>query len=327
MNPNVILCPIDLSTNGTSALMQAVELARWYNAGLHVAHVRVRPAWRQPADPMNTGGPGQQLSSFMEGVDTRGVRLNTVVLHGDHVTAVAEHAQSIAADLVVVARHGRGYGSYWRPGMYAKDLAWELACPTLAVPDAGPLDAKSAFLNILCPTDFSAASSEALRQALVLAQQSGGRLTLLHVLKGFPYEAPYSGGAAFRLIDEYRARVDRISRQMRGVVPPDAFNWCHIETTVVSGVAHRAILATASEIEADLIVMGLPERSGIDRIIMASTATPVLRNAGCPVLVVRARAADPSRVMAGDVFETPERPEFALGPISADPSAASVSTV
>jgi nucleotide-binding universal stress UspA family protein len=68
------------------------------------------------------------------------------------------------------------------------------------------------------------------------------------------------------LIGEYRAQVDRISREMRNAVPPDAYNWCHIDTVVVSGVAHRTIVATASELNTDLIVMGLPERSGIDRV-------------------------------------------------------------
>ena len=91
---------------------------------------------------------------------------------------------------------------------------------------------------------------------------------------------------------------------MRNAVPPDAFNWCHIEIVVVSGAAHRTILATASELEADLIVMGLPERSGNDRVIMASTATPVLRNAVCPVLMVRTNNADVSRVPSGEMMAT-----------------------
>jgi hypothetical protein len=62
MNPNVILCPVDPSATGASALVQAVELARWYDADLHVAHVR----------------GGRALSSFMKEVDTEGLRLTTM---------------------------------------------------------------------------------------------------------------------------------------------------------------------------------------------------------------------------------------------------------
>lgn len=314
MNPNVIFCPIELSPSGKSALLHAAELARWYDAELHIAHVRGGRARRQPSnEPAST-----ELPSFMDAIDMDGLRLSSVVLTGDLVRAVTEHAKLIGADLVVVPRHGRRFGAYWRPGVYARDLARVLPCPTLAVPDAGPRDAKGAFVNILCPTDFSASSATALRQALVLAQQSGGTLTLLHVLDGFPYETPYSGGAAFRLIGEYRAQVDRISREMRNAVPSDAFNWCHIDTVVVSGVAHRTIVATASELNADLIVLGLPERSGIDRVIMASTATPVLRNAVCPVLMVRASEGAVSRVGAEDIVTTLGTSQYASRPMSAE---------
>ena len=325
MNPNVILCPIDSSASGTSALVQAVQLARWYNADLHVARVRGGRARRQtPVEPLNTGGIDGQLSSFMKEVDTEGLRLSTVELAGDPVTAVTEYAKLIAADLVVVARYGRRYGVYWRPGVYAKDLARVLPCPALAVPDRGAPGAKGSFVNILCPTDFSAASSAALQEALILAQQSGGRLTLLHVLEGFPYGTVYSSGEAFRLIGEYRVQVDRISRQMRSAVPPDAFNWCHIETRAISGIAHRTIVSTASELDADLIVMGQPERSGIDRVVMASTATPVLRSAVCPVLLVRPSGGDFARVMPGEIAD-PEAAYFATEHMSVDLSTARVS--
>lgn len=138
MNPNVILCPIELSASGRYALVQAVELARWYDADLHVAHVRGGRAHRQVSgEPLNASGVDPRLSSFIEAVDTEGLRLSTVALAGDPLTAVTEYAKLIGADLVVVARHGRRYGVYWRPGVYAKDLARALSCPTLAVPDGG----------------------------------------------------------------------------------------------------------------------------------------------------------------------------------------------
>ena len=92
------------------------------------------------------------------------------------------------------------------------------------------------FAEILCPMDFSSASAVALNQALIFAQQSGARITLLHVLEGFPYETVYSGSRNFRLIDD-RARVEKISRELRDAVPPDVFNRCQVDTTVVSGVA------------------------------------------------------------------------------------------
>jgi nucleotide-binding universal stress UspA family protein len=249
----------------------------------------------------------------MKEVDTEGLRLTTVELAGDPVAAVIAYAKQIAADLVVVARHGRRYGMYWRSGVYARELARAIARPTLAVPDGGSPGGKGPFVNILCPTDFSAASDAALRQALILAQQHGGRLTLLHVLEGFPSETAYSGGAAFRQISEYRARVDKIARDLRSAVSPDVFNWCDVDIKVVSGVAHRSILATASEIGADLIVMGMPARTGLDRVVMASTAPPVLRGAACPVLMVTAAVRRDGSHAGGEAVASVETSELVAG--------------
>lgn len=302
MNPNVILCPVELSASATAALAHAVALARRYDAHLHVAHV-------QGGRPR--GQAASELAVLMRAVDTTGVRLSTVALAGNPVTAVTDHARMIAADLVVVSRHGR-YGVYWRPGVYAKDLARALPCPTLAVPDAGSRSATSSFDNILIATDFSAASTAALQKALALAQQSGGRLTLLHVLEGFPYGTVYSGAEAFRLIGEYRAHADRIARQMRGDVPADALIRSHVDTRVASGVAHRAIAATASELNADLIVMGLPARRKIDRVIMGSTAAGVLRSAECPVLFVPGEVTSLRPRDSGHRWSPPEQSSSAV---------------
>jgi hypothetical protein len=106
------------------------------------------------------------------------------------------------------------------------------------------------------------------------------------VLEGFPYETVYSGSRAFQLIGEYRARVDQVKRQLRALVPADAFNWCEVETEVASGIPHDAIVAIARARQADLVVIGRPRRTRLDRITMVSTVSGVLRRARSPVLAV-----------------------------------------
>ena len=152
----------------------------------------------------------------MEARNPEGAKFETVILAGDPVTAVADYARHKSPDLLVVDKHGRRASKLWRAGVFGKELACRVACPTLTVPDnhdGANSTAHAMFAEILCATDFSPASIAALKQALVLAQQSGGRLTVLHVLDGFPYETVYSGSPAFRLIDEYRGLVAQVSRQ------------------------------------------------------------------------------------------------------------------
>ena len=137
--------------------------------------------------------------------------------------------------------------------------------------DTQAADSETGFRNILAPIDFSEASFRALSEALVLVQQSGGHLRLLHVLEGFPYETVYSGSRAFRLIDDYRARVARVDRELRSLIPPDALNWAEIDVATVSGRAHDAIISAASDQRADLVVLGLPRRSRMEDLVAGST--------------------------------------------------------
>ena len=284
MNLSLIHHPLDYSTGAKPALARALALARWHEADLHVLHVRSRRRANHGEEAAHA-----RLREFVDARNPDRVKFETVILAGDPVAAVADYALQKSPDLLVVDKHGRRASNLWRAGVFAKELARRVACPTLTVPDtfdgASPT-ADISFREILCAADFSPASIAALNKALVLAQESGGRLTVLHVLDGFPYETVYSGSRAFRLIDEYHRLVAQVSRQLRNAMPHDALNWCDVQTRVVSGVPHRAILATALEIKPDLIVMGLPVRSALDTVIMGSTTGPVVRGTQCPVLMV-----------------------------------------
>lgn len=284
MNLSLILHPLDYSAGAKPALARALSLAKWHDADLHVLHVRSR---RRGIDGEEAAHA--RLREFVEARNPEAAKFETVVLAGDPVSAVADYARDKSPDLLVVDKHGRRASKLWRAGVFGKELARRVGTPTLTVPDnhdGANAIADAMFRDILCATDFSPASIAAMKQALVLAQQSGGRLTVLHVLDGFPYETVYSGSRAFRLIDEYRGLVAQVSRQLRNAIPQDALNWSDVQTRVVSGVPHRAILSTAAEIKPDLIVMGLPMRSALDAIVMGSTTGPVVRRAQYPVLMV-----------------------------------------
>jgi len=59
-----------------------------------------------------------------------------------------------------------------------------------------------------------------------------------------------------------------------------------VDARVPTGDPRRAILRVASEIKADLIVMGVPPRSRFDEVLFGSTLRSVLRRTKIPVLVL-----------------------------------------
>jgi nucleotide-binding universal stress UspA family protein len=242
-----IVSVLDSSTGAKdAALTQAVSLARWYDADLHVVH------------------------------------------GGTSVREIARQVTPIAPDLVVVTKDMRGSSGHWSPGSFAAALGKAVTTPTIVIPShpAHAAEQGGPFKNILAAVDFSDASLQALSAALTLAQESGGLLKVLHVLRGFPYETVYSGSRAYRLLDQFEAHVTRVNRELQALIPPDARNWSEIGVATISGRPHQGILAAAAERPTDLVVLGLSQRPQLEGLIAGSTVRRVLRRATSPVLLV-----------------------------------------
>ena len=143
-----------------------------------------------------------------------------------------------------------------------------------------------AIRTVLCPIDFSPASQQAYGFALDLASQSNGAVTALHVVdwlaEGDPVEV-----AAYNA-EEYRQYVlSDAETRLRTFAEAEPHDWCDVVPTVRSGRSHRAILQVATDMSANLIVMGAHGRGALGTAIYGSTAHEVIRAAACPVLVVR----------------------------------------
>ena len=288
MKPRIIVSVLDSLSGPTDvALTRALWLAHQYDSELHAVHVDV-PDWvgRRDGEAINAGLV-ERIRRIAERSAVAGVTVVPAMLSGSPVRAIADYTDRVSADLVVVAKRARRASGYWSAGSFPAALGKAVKSPTIAVAggNAPPGDS-GLFRNILVPIDFSAVSIRALSAALVLAQQSGGRLQLLHVLEGFPYETVYSGSRAFRLIPELHAQMAWRNRELRSLIPPDAWNWSEIDVATVSGLAHEAIVATASKRRADLVVLGLPRRSRLEEFVAGSTVNRVLRRTTSPVLLV-----------------------------------------
>jgi nucleotide-binding universal stress UspA family protein len=295
------------------ALSRALALARWYDADLHVVHLG------RSGDIANSTIGSAVAARAALGAHATPVRVVTAALSSSSLRAVADYANRVAAGLVVVGTRARRARGYWSAGSFATALGKTLQSPTIAVSGDSALQPAAAgpFASIVVPVDFSEASLGALAVALDLVQQSGGRLRLLHVLDGFPYETVYSGSRAVRLMHDLRARQARANRELQSLIPPDAMNWSDIDVATVPGVATEAIVAGAAERGADLLVLGLPRRSRLEDVVSGSTAHRVLRRTTAPVLLVpgpaTARLARPAQRHRGRVAWHPS----ARGPLTA----------
>jgi universal stress protein A len=146
-------------------------------------------------------------------------------------------------------------------------------------------DAMSQWTKICCPIDFSETARVALEEAADLARRSGAALTVLHV---FEPSAAASGEMRAPVPELFEATLKELDRKVAG--------WCteaarlgveKVSQAVVTGHAARQIAAFAREGSFDLVVMGTHGRRGLRHMVLGSVAERVVREAPCPVLVVR----------------------------------------
>jgi nucleotide-binding universal stress UspA family protein len=140
------------------------------------------------------------------------------------------------------------------------------------------------FTKILCPTDFSEGSQQAVRVATDLAAATNAELVLLHAWFIPPVAVSMEVSFAFNvqdIVDDAQARLDK---QVREVIAAGATN---TSGELVSGVAQNEIIAMLERQAFDLCVIGTHGRTGIARILLGSVAEKVIRHSPCSVLAVR----------------------------------------
>jgi nucleotide-binding universal stress UspA family protein len=143
------------------------------------------------------------------------------------------------------------------------------------------------YRRVLVPLDGTPFSEAALRPAAEIAARSGGSLRLASVLTQgsgpalhvepvtHETERPVEGMAA---LEDY---LDEVSGRVRE-------SWsCDVEARMLTeGEPTDALVAYAKDLEADLVVAATHTRGLIVRALVGSTATDLVREAPCPVLLV-----------------------------------------
>lgn len=281
-----ILCAIDSSRPAQAAFRQALALSGARNAELALVIAVPR------SEPFNRRARARTalIAAVRRAAGAAGVRLRVSVQHGDPAGVILLHAHSRPCDLIVLGTRRRSGRERFREGSVAEQVTRRATCPVLAVPaepTAGRGGQGGAFRNVVCPVDFSPASDVALTQALGVAADSQGRLTLVHAVPG---SDPMNRSAYHFSVPEYGRLMKREAWQrMQDSVPPGLRATIDVYARVVTGTPADQIVRLAGDINADLIVMGVTSRGAVGRRLFGSTAVRVMRSAACPVLAVPGR--------------------------------------
>ena len=284
-----VLIATDFSRQSTSALNYGLNFAHRYSAHSEIVYVL-------PADEYALAGPEaltaakdaarrdvlelkamlRRSHAFEEGVDYR-----VSMIEGSAADCLLERARQKSVDLIVVGTHGRGGMGKIILGSVAEKVFRHSRVPVLTI---GPHIRRSAESGgphcILAPCDLTPRSHPAVEFACALAKEHNSQLTLLHVI-GQPNEG--------MRLDPERVRQG-IREELAQIVRKHA-DGVDVYYRIESGKIASTILDKATELNADLIVLGVRPSSGLLDRFMWPIAYELVREAACPVLTIRGQVS------------------------------------
>lgn len=297
-----ILVPIDFSKLSAPAIQVAKDLARKFDASIHLGHVHeflyapglLSPVpisvatFRDDAAIRRTSrlkilakqnGLAAENCHFMTGVPT--------------FNEICNLGRQISADLIVMPTHGYTGMAHFLGGSTAERIVQHSPCPVLVVRGNGRKPSSAArngtalrrIDTILVPVDFSEASFQALEYAIEFAERVAARLIVFHaVTLSDSFTADGYGMYDLGALEE-AARRDA-ENQMQKFIGLAKFHRVQFETAVRIAPAVSEVCALAQERDVDLIITATHGRTGLKHLLMGSIAEHVVRHAPRTVLVV-----------------------------------------
>ncbi|ELZ28157.1 uspA domain protein [Halosimplex carlsbadense 2-9-1] len=280
-----VLVPVDGSPESRRAVGYALVLADAFDATVDA--LAVLDSSEVP-DVFDEGPTGQRVESAvradaldaLDAVRRRaaaaGIPATESVVVGHPTEAVLDAVEASGAGLVVLAAHARGRLARFLHRSLAEAVARYAPVPVLTV--AGPPTAPPpAFDRILLAVDGSESGRQARSWAFGLARAFDATVSGLYVVET-------RLGSSGVLRDLLERRGEAVAREIR---VQGARTGVEVDTATREGDPAREITAFAADHGVDLVVLGTHGRMGLDRLVMGSVASSVVRGADRPVLTVR----------------------------------------
>ena len=155
------------------------------------------------------------------------------------------------------------------------------------------------FKHVAVATDFSAASVAAFGHAVRLARRDGAFVSIVYVVGGYVPDASWPSIWAIPPEEAHGRLRAIVQDELDGFARSVDSTGVRVETQIAFGEPSEQLTAWVASNEVDVLVLAPTGKSGLERLLLGSTARRVLARSTVPVWVARGEAATPQRVIAG----------------------------
>jgi len=288
VNIEKLLLATDGSESSEGAIREAIRLAKRCSSRLSVISViETNPEYETTAPQLlekSEKAAREHLESVKARAKNEGVDCSTIILEGeDSYNYIAEEAAKNKTSMIIMGRRGRTGLKRLMMGSTTARVIGHAPCNVLVVPRAAKLE----FKGIVVGTDGSRYSAAAASEAIGLAKRNGSSLTVISVI---PSEIVTDIGFTMdqrEFMDQQEMQeAEKSAKAVKEAAQKEGVN---VKAFVLSGKPSDALIQTAQEQGADLLVVGSHGRTGLEKLLMGSVAERVIVLASCPVLVVKGK--------------------------------------
>jgi nucleotide-binding universal stress UspA family protein len=287
-----ILIPVDGSQCGDHAAQVGLEFAKRLGARVVLTNALIEYATEKDANRVI--GPAREMAEKL------GVPIETRLAEGRFLSigdGIIEASQESNSELIVMGTHGREGIPRMLLGSVAEWVSRRATVPVMLIREqAHPTIVPAKLERILVAVDGSPQSNLALTTASDLACALGINLELMHVIPDIPAVYSYTAYEYAPMIDFEKYQHDLEAESQAIIAAALALLDAHtpkvadVRTSRVPANGMRlgdAMIKTAKEHNADLIVIGTHGRSGVDLLLLGSVAERVSHRSEIPVLMIR----------------------------------------
>jgi nucleotide-binding universal stress UspA family protein len=218
---------------------------------------------------------GEQVSALaVDRLRQMGIPAQVTIMRGDPAFLIPFAAQQWSSDLILIRANNRMDFRNWLLGSVAKSVVESAECwvEVVRAPTAARSDTR-----ILLAIDASLAAAQAVAE---MKFPEDTEIKVVSVVNPIRYSLEEIGLSRGKESERAHHVIGEAVNVLRSAP-------LKITAEVVAGSRARQILARAKDWNADLVVVGDEERSGLQRLMSSGTAVAVANRAQCSVRVVR----------------------------------------
>jgi nucleotide-binding universal stress UspA family protein len=280
-----VLIATDFSQQSELALQHGLDFARLFGAHAEIAYVLPTEEYALAgAEGLLAGRDAARRDLLALKSKLRrkvayddDTECHVTMLEGPVAESLLDCAHEKRADLIIVGTHGRGGLGKLILGSVAEKIFRQSSVPVLTIgPNIHGHQNRPELRHILAPCDLTPKSHPAVHYACALAASHHSWLTVLHVVE--------DANEGVKVDPE---RVKTGIRERLAAIVGQAGIGLDINYRVEFGRVASSILDVATNLDSDLVVLGVRPSTGVlDRFVWP-VAYELVRGASCPVLTIR----------------------------------------